>query len=136
MKALNEYESVLNDITTIDPVYDFSKEKSSVSGYFNVQLGTQSAVSSSFRVKFSSVMNHKAAQDNDLFAFLMNNYGNKTLSDAVYDLYDTGFPVDQWVKEYLAHIVAQFPMYAAMLAIEGTLSKFNEDPSGEDDLLI
>lgn len=130
MKDYNPFEFNVDEITTIDPVYDFDKKKSSVKGHFNIHMGPDS----SFNLRFASVLNHKVTYDSNLFAFLMDNYSEKTLSDAVYDLYDMGCPVDEWVKDYLTYAIDKDDRFAAMLHVVSTLRKFNEDRS-DDDLL-
>jgi len=134
MKDFDPYKFDVDEITAIDPVYDFNKEKSSVKGHFNVQMGTRG--DSSFNLRFSAVLNHRVTYDSNLFAFLMDNYSEKTLSDAVRDLYDIGFPIDEWVKDYLLYALDKDDRFAAMLHIVSTLKKFNEDSSDEDGPLI
>jgi hypothetical protein len=131
MRDYSPFEFDVKDITGIEPVYDFNKKESSVKGHFHIHMGKDS----SFNLRFASVLNHKVTYDSNLFAFLMDNYSEKTLSEAVYDLYDMGFPIDEWVKDYLTYAIDKDDRFAAMLHIVSTLRKFNEDHSDEDDLL-
>jgi hypothetical protein len=67
---------------------------------------------------------------------MKTRYADKSLSHAVRDLYDIGFPVDEWVKDFIAHVLDKNDKFAAMLHIINTLRKFNEDLSDEDGPLI
>lgn len=130
----NPFEFDVKSITSITPVYDYDTQYSRTKGHFNIQLGFQEG--RSFSMRFSSVINHRAQQDSNLFDFLMNNYSEKSLSAAVRDLYDVGFPVDEWVVEYIEFVLQKNNNFSAMLNIMNTLRKFNEDLSEDDDPLI
>ena len=132
MVDYNSHEFDVKSITGIVPVYDFDNKNELAVGHFDIQIGFEQ--SKSFSIKFTSVINNRAKNDANLFSFLMDNYKNKSLSLAVSDLYDIGFPVDEWVLEYLEHVLGKNSNFATMLAIMATLKKFNEDQS-EDDLL-
>jgi hypothetical protein len=130
----NPFEFDVKSITSITPVYDFDTKYSRTKGHFDIQVGFQK--DRNFSMRFSSVMNHRAKQDSRLFDFLMNNYSEKSLSLAVHDLYDIGFPVNEWVIEYIEYVLQRNDNFSAMLSIMNTLRKFNEDLSDEDDPLI
>ena len=122
-----------SDITSIEPEYDFEGKTSMTKGHWRVKLGTGG--DGQFVLKFTQVMNHRLNQDSNLFNFMMSRYQDKTLSHAVAELYDIGFPVDEWVRDYITHVLDKNDKFAAMIHIISTLSKFNEDQSEEDDLL-
>jgi hypothetical protein len=122
----------VSDITSIEPEYYF--EEKTTKGHWRVKLGTSG--DGQFALLFTQVINHKLNQDDNLFEFIKSKYQDKSLSHAVADLYDIGFPVDDWVKEYIQYVLDKDGKFAAMLHIISTLRKFNEDQSKEDDLFI
>lgn len=123
-----------SDITSIEPEYDFEGKTSMTRGHWRVKIGASG--DGQFALRFAQVMNHRLNQDSNLFDFMMNRYQDKTLSHAVAELYDIGFPVDDWVKEYIEYVLDKNDKFAAMLHIINTLRKFNEDQSDEDGPLI
>ena len=115
----------VDSITNIEPKYDF-KENSE--GKFEVYVDHKLG----FTVRFGSFMDHKLELDRnenggELFMFLMNNYHKKTISHAICDLYDIGFPVDDWVKDYIEYLTNQSSRYATMFKLLTTLRDFGDD---------
>jgi len=126
----------VSDITSIEPEYDFGskQEKCSTKGHWIVKIGISG--DGQFALQFTQVINHRLNKDDNLFNFMKTRYADKSLSHAVRDLYDIGFPVDEWVKEFITHVLDKNDKFAAMLHIISTLRKFNEDSSDEDGPLI
>ena len=80
----------------------------------------------------SNVVNYKLEQEEkegvvDLFEFISNNFKELTLSHAVADLYDLGFPVDEWVINYISHLNKERKSYSAMLSLLAALQDFGDD---------
>lgn len=123
-----------SDITSIEPEYDFEGKTSMTRGHWRVNIGANG--DGQFALRFAQVMNHRLNKDSNLFDFMMNRYKDKTLSHAVAELYDIGFPVDEWVIEYIEYVLDRNDKFAAMLHIINTLRKFNEEQSDEDGPLI
>lgn len=133
MVDYNPQKFDVKSITSIVPVYDLDNKNELTAGHFNIryiQIGFDQ--SRSFCIKFTSVINNRAKNDANLFNFLMENYKDKSLSLAVSDLYDIGFPVDEWVVDYLEHVLGQNDHFATMLVIMATLRDFNKDQSDDD----
>ena len=86
------------DITRIDPVYDFQDV---AGGYFEIYFGYNHK--DAFKVSFVPFLERRVKLDQRLFDYLKTSAKDKTISDAIYDLYDIGFPVDTWVKEYVEY---------------------------------
>lgn len=128
----NHFKLSVNDITSIEPEYDFNDKVSTTKGHWRVKLGTSG--DGQFALKFTQVINYRLNRDENLFDFLKSKYQDKTLSHAVADLYDIGFPVDDWVKDYIQYVLDKDGKFAAMLHIISTLRKFNEDQSNDSDL--
>lgn len=115
----------VNSITNIDPKYNFNENSD---GKFEVYVDHKLG----FTVRFGAFMDHKLELDRnenggELFMFLMNNYHKKTISHAIHDLYDIGFPVDQWVKDYIEYLTNESSRYATMFRLLTTLRDFGDD---------
>lgn len=123
----------ISEISSIVPEYDFEGNTSMTKGHWRIKIGVDG--NGQFALRFAQVMNHRLNKDSNLFDFMMNRYKDKTLSHAIAELYDIGFPVDEWVLEYIEHVLSKNDRFAAMLQIMDTLRKFNEDQSDEDDPL-
>jgi hypothetical protein len=82
-------------ITNVEPVYDFKKV---AGGHFNVYFGEDD--DSPFTLGFIPLLDARVKQDDNLFDYLKKTKKDLTASHAIQDLYDIGFPVDEWVKEY------------------------------------
>lgn len=83
-------------ITRVEPVYDFDKV---AGGYFKVYFGVND--SDPFKLSFVPFLDNRIRQSTDLFNYLKKTSKDLTVSHAIYDLYDLGFPIDEWVEEYV-----------------------------------
>jgi hypothetical protein len=122
----NPLEFDTNDITSIVPEYDFAERGE---GRFRVEVGHKQEAC--FTIRFGSFLDHRLTVDQEkgdgeLFVFMMNNYSDKTVSHVIDDLYDIGFPVDEWVIEYIQDLLNKSTKYAAMLKLFTTLLNFDE----------
>lgn len=116
----------VNTISEIEPKYDL---KDTAGGYFRIHTNISGLV---FNMSMSSVINYKLEQEEeegvvDLFEFIANNFKDLTLSHAVADLYDLGFPVDEWVINYISHLNKERKSYSAMLSLLAALQDFGDD---------
>jgi len=127
-----EYSSsyYIEKIRSISPTYT-SSSNTRVDGHFTVKVGTSDDSSNTLKLPFKVILNHKIQNDTGLFDFLTKGYSDKNLSKAVADLYDIGFPVDDWVKEYIVHTLDNTPRYVALLSLINFLKKFREEDSDE-----
>ena len=119
----------VEDITEIKPKYDF---KEVGEGKFEVFVDNEVA----FTIRFGAFMDYQLNVDKDenggeLFMFLMNRYSDKTVSHAIYDLYDIGFPVDTWLINYIDHLANHNTKYNAMLRMLSMLKNFGEDDADD-----
>tara|TARA_S200002703_G_scaffold11561_1_gene10515 strand:- start:1243 stop:1650 length:408 start_codon:yes stop_codon:yes gene_type:complete len=119
------FEFNIKDITQIKPSYDF---KDQGNGRFEIYVDNEMA----FTVRFGAFMDARLQIDRKesegrLFMFLMNNYSKKTISHAIADLYDMGFPVDDWVTDYILHLINKSSKYSAMLRMLSMLKNFGDD---------
>lgn len=129
MKQDNPLTFDCNDILSITPEYDFSQTGG---GKFRVEMDVNG--DAAFTIRFGAFMNYRLELDKthnngELFMFLMNNYSDKTVSHALCDLYDIGFPVDEWVVDYIQYITSKSDRYASMIRLLTTLRSFGEDDS-------
>ena len=120
------------DITGIEAEYNFKKVGD---GKFQIYINHDVA----FTIRMGAFMDWQLKKDqkeNDgqLFMFMMNGYSDKTVSHCVYDLYDIGFPVDDWVKDYIEHLTTSSAKYARMLRLLDTLKRFGKDVGDDGDL--
>lgn len=122
----NSSSFYLDNIKNISPVYAF-ESGSRVDGYFEIRVGLSEKSDNILKVPFRVILNHKLQDDNELYNFLMKNYSDKSLSKAITDLYDIGFPVNDWVKEYITDILDNSPKYYALLSLINFLKKLRED---------
>ena len=113
----------VEDITHVNPVYDYDKVGG---GHFEVFLGVGED-DPSFNMKFSSLMEKRMAKDEDLFMFVMNNYHKKTISHAIYDLYDMGFPIDEWLNEHIIYLTTTNKQFTSLMTLFTSLRNFGED---------
>ena len=123
-----------DDIKIITPVYDF--EDNPGKGCFEISTDLNGDVA--FRIRFGAFMDHRLdidRQENngELFMFLMNRYSDKTVSHAIHDLYDLGFPVDDWVKVYVDYLLTKkTSKMSAMLTLLSALRSFGGDADDLD----
>lgn len=86
-------------IMSIDPVYDFNH---AAGGYFRICFGVNS---NNFNLSFAPFIEDRVKQDKKLFDYIKKNTSkHTTISHTIYDLYDIGVPVDDWVREYVKMI--------------------------------
>jgi len=125
------FEFNINDITQIEPSYDYEDHNK---GNFEIYVDNEVA----FTIRFGAFMDARLQIDREdsegrLFMFLMNNYSDKTISHAITDLYDMGFPIDDWVKEYVETLMKRSSKYSAMLRMLSMLKNFGDEDSGDYD---
>ena len=116
------------DITHVNPHYDYDKVGG---GFFEVFLGVGKD-DPSFNLKFSSLMERRMKIDEDLFMFVMNNYHKKTISHAIHDLYDMGFPIDDWLKEHINYLTETNKQFISLMSLFTSLKNFGEDMNLDD----
>lgn len=83
-------------ITDVIPVYDFEEVSG---GYFKVYFGGDKE--DPFTLGFIPLLDARVKQDDNLFDYLKKTAKDLTASHAIQDLYDIGFPVNDWVIEYI-----------------------------------
>lgn len=113
-------------LTEVKPCYDYNKVGG---GHFKLHFGPDKEMQ--FTLGFVPFLDHKLKEDDKLFEYIKKHHSDKTVSHAIYDLYDMGFPVDQWVEDYIemAKIDVNPKMFNAMLDFYKYLKNFGE-PSG------
>lgn len=117
----------VNSITDINPKYDLNN---TAGGYFVIVCDGLGDFS--FNIQMSSVINYKLEREDaegssNLFDFISSRFKDLTLSHAVMDLYDLGFPVDEWVVDYISWLNGQRKNYSAMLSLLAALQSFGDD---------
>jgi len=124
----------VEEIKLITPVYDYDDNPGK--GCFEISTDYDGDVA--FRVRYGAFMDHRLEIDRkenngELFMFLMNRYHDKTVSHAIFDLYDLGFPIDDWVKEYVDYLLnKKESKMSAMLAFISALRSFGGDADDLD----
>lgn len=83
-------------ITDIVPIYNFNEVSG---GYFKIYFGGDKE--DPFTLGFIPLLDARVKQDDNLFDYLKKTAKDLTASHAIQDLYDIGFPVNDWVKEYI-----------------------------------
>lgn len=124
-------EFTVDDITQVTPRYNFDKVGG---GSFTIQLGSDDE--HSFNIKMAAFVEDRMRDDGDLFMYMMNNYRDQTISHAIQDLYDIGFPIDEWVKDYIAKLTHKSDKFLAMMSLLDSLRRFGDpgdDISNNDD---
>jgi hypothetical protein len=100
MKNMFDDTSLDAEITKIEPIYDFKKV---ANGHFLVYFGFDDEAP--LKLSFAPFLDHLIKKDKKLFDYLKNSVigdnDGLTVSHAICDLYEIGFPVDQWVKDYI-----------------------------------
>lgn len=130
MSNLNQSDFVM-EITSIEPIYEYDRVGG---GYFNVQFGQDTEP---FKLSFAPFLDYRARNDKALFEYLKKNSDGKTISHAIFDLYDMGFPVDDWVREYIdmAKDSLDPRMFHALLQFYYFLKNFGASSGSLDDLV-
>lgn len=121
--------SLDNIITKITPVYEFDNV---AGGYFEVCFGIDKAA---FKLSFAMFLDYRVRQDKELFEFLKKAAYDKTCSYAIHELYDIGFPVDEWVQDYfeMAKNSISVELFHCMMQMYYYLKKFDTNSSGSLD---
>jgi len=121
----------VQNITDIKPKYDFDEIGN---GKFEIFINGDMTFTIRFGAFLDYQLNIDREQNNgELFMFLMNRYSDKTVSHAIYDLYDIGFPVDTWLINYIDHLANRSTKYNAMLRMLSMLKNFGEDNADDYD---
>ena len=79
-------------------IYDF---RDVAGGYFEVYFGYNTT--DPFKLSFVPFLDKRVREDKRLYDYLKQTSSDRTVSDAIFDLYDIGFPVDAWVEEYVEY---------------------------------
>lgn len=82
-------------VTKVDPIYDFDRV---AGGYFNVYFNHNDR--DPFKLSFVPFLDYRLKNSDELYNYLKKR-SDDTVSHAIYDLYDIGFPIDEWVEEYI-----------------------------------
>lgn len=123
--------SVLDSkITKITPVYEYEDV---AGGYFEVCFDFDET--SIFKLSFAVFLDYRVRQDDELFNYLKKTAYDKTCSFAIYDLYDIGFPVDEWVVDYfeMAKSSISVELFNAMMQFYHYMKTFKSNSSGSLD---
>ncbi len=124
----NKHKDLLDfKITSIEPIYDYDKVSG---GYFEVFF--EGMKESPFKLSFVPFLNDRLKQDEKLYSFIEKRYSEKTISHAIWDLYDMEFPVDDWVKSYIetAAESVDITLFNQLLQIYYYMRGFGTEPSG------
>lgn len=87
-------EELDDKIVNITPIYDYKKV---AGGYFEIEFERSSV----FKLSFVPFLDYRVRNDENLFEYLKKTATDLTVSHAIFDLYDMGFPVDEWVRDYI-----------------------------------
>jgi len=86
-------------LTKVEPNYDYSTVGG---GHFKLYFGTDQKAT--HKLSFYGFLESRLQTDDDLFEYIKTHHKDKTISHAIWDLYDLGFPIDQWVQDYVANV--------------------------------
>ena len=116
------------NVTKIMPIYNFQDV---AGGYFEVYFGYNHK--DPFKVSFVPFLELRVKRDERLLEYLKKTAKDKTISDSIYDLYDIGFPVDAWVREYIeyARDNVSANMFNALILFFNTIRKSNDKDGTE-----
>lgn len=109
----------------VTPIYDF---KTVSGGHFEICVDNE--IDLPHLVGFVPLLASKVVEDKNLFDYLKKTNDGLTVSHAIYDLYDIGFPVSDWVIQY--HKVngsANSDMFKVLLQFYNFIKTFGE-PTG------
>ena len=112
-------------ITSIEPVYDFERVGG---GYFKIHFGIGG---DPFKLSFVPFLDNRVRQSEDLFNYLKKTSKDLTVSHAIYDLYDLGFPVDEWVHEYIEMVQGSVngDLFNKLITFYNYIKNFNSSGS-------
>lgn len=85
----------ITEPSKIVPVYDF---KNLTGGHFEIHTDGESDLP--YLISFVPFLARRVAEDRKLFEYLKKTTKGLTVSHAIHDLYDIGFPVDAWIVDY------------------------------------
>ena len=120
-------ESLEHKITRVEPVYDFDNV---AGGYFELYFGISK---DPFKLSFVPFLDYHVRTNKELFNYLLKTSKDKTVSHAIFDLYDIGFPLDEWVDEYIdmARNSVKADLFNKLITFYNYIKDFN--PSGSLD---
>lgn len=121
----------IENIRKIEPIYDF-ESATGLDGHFEVRVGLSENTLNKLELPFKVIIHHRLKEDENLLDFLKDNYADKGLSKAIADLYDIGFPVNDWVKDYLTDCLDNSPKYYALLSLINFLKSINGTTDDKD----
>jgi len=119
-------------VTYIEPVYNYSNV---AGGYFNVYFGHDDK--NPFKLSFAAFLEYRVREDVALYEYLQKRDDeSNTVSHAIYDLYDIGFPVDVWVEEYIEYVKTRVDrrLFNALVQLFTTIKGFNSGSADSADL--
>lgn len=114
-------------VIRVEPKYDFDNV---ASGHFEVYFDVND---DPFKLSFVPFLDHYVRKNDDLFKYLKKTSKDLTVSHAIYDLYDIGFPIDDWVKDYIevAKENVSADLFNILIKFYNMIKNFN--PSGSQD---
>lgn len=114
-------------VIRVEPQYDF---KNVAGGHFEVYFDVND---DPFKLSFVPFLDHHVRKNDDLFKYLKKTSKDLTVSHAIYDLYDIGFPIDEWVKDYVevAKENVTADLFNILIKFYNMIKNFN--PSGSAD---
>ena len=121
-------KDILNfKIVNIEPTFNYEKVSG---GYFEITF--DKVKDSPFRLSFVPFLDYRLNQDKELYDFIKARFSEKTVSHAIWDLYDMGFPVDEWVEDYIKVSAGNIDivLYHQLLQLYQYVKGFGGEPSG------
>jgi hypothetical protein len=127
---MSSKEDIAFQITEITPVYDY---KNVAGGYFSIRFGINSE--DSIKLSFVPFIDYKIHNDENLFNYLKKTAKDLTVSHAIFDLYDIGFPVDDWVRDYIemAKTNTKAELFNTLIQFYNHIKNFNSGSSDFED---
>lgn len=118
------------DIIEITPVYEYENV---AGGYFNIQFGMDPK--DVIKLSFVPFIDYKIRNDGSLFKYLKKTSKDLTVSHAIYDLYDIGFPIDDWVRDYIeiAKTDTKADLFNTLIHFYNHIKNFNSGSSDFED---
>jgi hypothetical protein len=118
-------EDLEHKITRIEPVYDFDNV---AGGYFKLYFGMSN---DPFKLSFVPFLDYHIRKNEELFNYLKKTSKDLTVSHAIYDLYDIGFPLDEWVDEYIdmARSSIKADLFNKLITFYNYIKDFNSSGS-------
>ena len=118
-----------DNITRINPVYDFDKV---ACGYFEIYVDYDTK--DPFKLSFVPFLDHQIRNNSELFDYLKKTSKDLTVSHAIYDLYDIGVPIEDWVREYveIAKNATSAGLFNALIQFYLHIKNFNSSGSADN----